>query len=727
MVSQTYGPSNFRHYRKHRNYMNFDLRKDNYEILIIYHDDDEQQVRHFKYLLEKNVRYKKYNGLAQPIVELLRDVQLEDEALTPELDFALSKTLLIFLFATESFVEDKWTVHQGRSSLEAAIKKNNTFPFIVYQGKQKNITLPAILASLKPLNFYDKESDNEGLYSDIRKVLESNVRVLLDKDKELSLRRRQFLKDKYPHLLEDQKPSTGHIHYTPDNCQDMNSKLLDRYVLAPRQTFVTNSNFQNNANNQTPSSSQTYQSKFRDFHPKEDTLENYLTQFEYIFRVYDMTSLRMTQQLLAKFRREPLHIINTLRDEQRKGYNTMKARLIEQFGKTEEYYRRIFRDVKVTKKGDTSRIIHHMRQNMLKLLQLPNCDFKDPKQMKDSFLIENALRNTTKGIFAFLEERKVGNEKELVANLKTYKDSHPNIPIEKRELAVKVKKENYSTLPNKYRYSRNMQCFFCGITGHTKAECRKRITPLQQSQNRNNRREKERNNRDLQWYSPNNNRETCKRQTRERSNNRPWQMYSPINNRRAYQNQTYKRRWKHINNNNNSRPRRTHFQRQLERQHNNHTTRENVPSVATEKWVETTNVAYVETKEAKLKLHHAFENSKVFTVRDRVCTSLIVEKSLIKPEQVLPEKVTQTHVKRDLFDVCEKALLYIESPWLTGEYTVIVMYNPADELINGNIEDTTELSERWGKRLRQENIRLASLAKAEAKLNDHNKKNRLYY
>ncbi|KAK6993474.1 hypothetical protein BgiMline_010025 [Biomphalaria glabrata] len=258
-VPFTDGPSNFRHYRKHRNYMNFDLRKDNYEILIIYHDDDEQQVRQFKSLLEKNVRYKKYNGLAQPIVELLRDVQLEDETLTPELDFALSKTLLIFLFATESFVEDKWTVHQGRSSLEAAIKKNNTFPFIVYQGKPKNITLPAILASLKPLNFYDKESDNEGLYSDIRKVLESNVGVLLDKDKELSLRRRQFLKDKYPHLLEDQKPSTRDIHYTPDNCQDVNSKLLDCYVLTPRQTFVTNSNFQNNADNQTPSSGQTYQ------------------------------------------------------------------------------------------------------------------------------------------------------------------------------------------------------------------------------------------------------------------------------------------------------------------------------------------------------------------------------------------------------------------------------------------------------------------------------------
>uniref|UniRef100_A0A2C9M457 TIR domain-containing protein n=1 Tax=Biomphalaria glabrata TaxID=6526 RepID=A0A2C9M457_BIOGL len=239
-VPFTEASPNFPHYREYRHLFNYDLRKDNFEILIINHDDDEPQVRQFKSLLEKNVRYQKYNELAYPKVELLRDVQFEDETPTPELDFALSKTLLIFLFATESFVEDKWTVLQGRASLEAAIKKNNSFQFIVYQGKPKNITLPAILASLKLLNFYDKESDNEGLHSNVRKVLESNVSVLLDKDKKLSLRRRQFLKDEYPHLLEDLKPSTGvsRANYH----QDLESKPLHCQVHASRQILVTNSN-----------------------------------------------------------------------------------------------------------------------------------------------------------------------------------------------------------------------------------------------------------------------------------------------------------------------------------------------------------------------------------------------------------------------------------------------------------------------------------------------------
>ncbi|XP_055884012.1 uncharacterized protein LOC106068264 [Biomphalaria glabrata] len=247
-VPFTEAPQTFPHYREYRHLFNSDLRKDNFEILIINDDDDEPQVRQFKSLLEKNVRYQKYNGLAYPKVELLRDVQFEDDALTPELDFALSKTLLIFLFATESFVEDKWTVHFGRSSLEDAIKKNNSFQFIVYQGKPKNITIPAILASLKPLNFDDKESNNEGLYSNVRSILESKVNHLLDKDKELSLRRRQFLKDKYPQLLADDNMTTRHI--SRGYChQNGESQLLHCQVEASRQIFVPKSEVQNNAVN----------------------------------------------------------------------------------------------------------------------------------------------------------------------------------------------------------------------------------------------------------------------------------------------------------------------------------------------------------------------------------------------------------------------------------------------------------------------------------------------
>uniref|UniRef100_A0A2C9LAC0 Uncharacterized protein n=1 Tax=Biomphalaria glabrata TaxID=6526 RepID=A0A2C9LAC0_BIOGL len=142
-----------------------------------------------------------------------------------------------------------------------------------------------------------------------------------------------------------------------------------------------------------------------------------------------MNSALMAQQLLANLRGEPLNIIDTLTMEQRKDYNTVKQRLIEHFGKTEEHYRKLFREIKLAKNADLKRTVHDMRQNMTKWLQLANCNLDDPKQILDFFLIENVLINVTDAAFSFLKERKIKNEAELISNLTTYKDSHPNITM----------------------------------------------------------------------------------------------------------------------------------------------------------------------------------------------------------------------------------------------------------------------------------------------------------
>ena len=99
---------------------------------------------------------------------------------------------------------------------------------------------------------------------------------------------------------------------------------------------------------------------------------------------------------------------------------------------TEENYCQIFRNIRLDKEQDPNNIILEVRNNIVRWLQLAEVNIDDPKQMLEMFVIDAVLCNASKSLFSFLKERKIRTEKNLVAAIATFSDSHPELELDKR-------------------------------------------------------------------------------------------------------------------------------------------------------------------------------------------------------------------------------------------------------------------------------------------------------
>uniref|UniRef100_A0A2C9L3H3 CCHC-type domain-containing protein n=1 Tax=Biomphalaria glabrata TaxID=6526 RepID=A0A2C9L3H3_BIOGL len=381
------------------------------------------------------------------------------------------------------------------------------------------------------------------------------------------------------------------------------------------------------------STTKPFISKFHKYNSKDETLENYLVQFEHIASTYNLNNEDMAKHLLANLSGEPLNIISTLTVDQKKDYAAVKTRLLEHFGKNSDFYRKLFRDTKLKKDGDFNRIIFDMRTNMIKWLELAKCDIKDPTQILD----------VTDLVFTFLKEKKIKTETELITNLNLFKDSHPGHTIDKRDLHQLAATATTSNNNNndKYKWSNTKTCFNCGRRGHVKNQCK---APINYSYNYRYRSY-------TNFYNPNSYKHS------NNYNNRPYrphQSASP-NERRNFTNS-----YQHNNyNRNNRQSRRDQFNYHTNNHPNNYNSgnrnnRNNSGNNTNTHREE--NVAYMQSNKSKIKVFPSYVNLKeVGSIRDSGATAIIVKASLVEPGQYLEDTVKVTYANIQKFDICKTA------------------------------------------------------------------------
>ncbi|KAH9503613.1 hypothetical protein Btru_066981 [Bulinus truncatus] len=185
--------------------MSPDLKKQIFEILILSHDNDTEEARRLQNLLSTNVVYRKGSKLVCPTVELLSDVILEDPSATEELDFALNKTLFVFLLATSSFCADDWAKLLGHASLRNSLDKKKHFLIVIHtqNSSSREYNLPIILSAVRSLEYSVRAYALDKFTKNVRTMLESQVATLLEKEKRLCEQRYEFLRGKHPNELSD--------------------------------------------------------------------------------------------------------------------------------------------------------------------------------------------------------------------------------------------------------------------------------------------------------------------------------------------------------------------------------------------------------------------------------------------------------------------------------------------------------------------------------------------
>ncbi|XP_059159268.1 uncharacterized protein LOC131943267 [Physella acuta] len=423
----------------------------------------------------------------------------------------------------------------------------------------------------------------------------------------------------------------------------------------------------------------------RAFKPQEESVETYLILFEQTCKSFNYSSAGKAQALLTNLTGETIAIIASMSEAEKEDYDLIKERLMKHFGKTEDYYRKTIRDARINNTGDINQIIFDIRKCMNKRLESAEIDLKKPEAIIELNLIDHVLNNATDSLFTFLRERKIRTQKQLTEQFNIYKDAHPGAFLDKREqgeISAAVYSRNSGSdqrrygnnnrdrsnsaptrwKPDSYTYSRSIECYHCGKTGHVKSECfslKSRDTYL--------------SNNDRGGYAPNNNYRNQRNYYRQR-------QYSG-QSRNEFHNQSRRPRMGPDNRGENRNSR-----------NNNQVTSAGVEGSET--------VASVRQSNLTLKMFPAIVNIvRVMCLRDSGCTCIIVKKSLVRPEQYIPGIMKMTYANKKFKDECEIAVVDIDSAWLKGKYKVAVMEEPIADMIIGNAKEVKESNEedidRW--------------------------------
>ncbi|XP_059159406.1 uncharacterized protein LOC131943349 [Physella acuta] len=180
-----------------------ELREDNIDILIINAENDSNAARSFKKHLEKDIIVHVNGMTLQPRVKLLEDFRIGSSL--EYLDFAFSKTLYVFLYVTKEFCSCTWSLLKGQACLVEAIqdkeKKWCVIPVHTKSRKNQDYKLPMMLGSLRPINYWVDDIDQ--FYSEgVRKLLDSRIRLLLERDITLQKQRLEYFNANRQKLLQ---------------------------------------------------------------------------------------------------------------------------------------------------------------------------------------------------------------------------------------------------------------------------------------------------------------------------------------------------------------------------------------------------------------------------------------------------------------------------------------------------------------------------------------------
>ena len=187
------------------------LKYGNFEILILYDEQDRQDVKEFQGLI-KTKCFATVNGQ-----RLYPVVKLEEECVNTKgnpamaLDGAFDKALYVFLFVTQAFCGQRNEMHKGYSCLKSSLdqKKDQEKACVVLVLKEDNETmerkdyeLPMVLNSLKDkaIKFWDRDSCIEA----VNRLLDSRMSVLPSKNKDLDEEREKYFRANEKKLKEYQ-------------------------------------------------------------------------------------------------------------------------------------------------------------------------------------------------------------------------------------------------------------------------------------------------------------------------------------------------------------------------------------------------------------------------------------------------------------------------------------------------------------------------------------------
>ncbi|KAH9519871.1 Translation initiation factor eIF-2B subunit epsilon [Bulinus truncatus] len=383
------------------------------------------------------------------------------------------------------------------------------------------------------------------------------------------------------------------------------------------------------------------------FNSKDGNIDAYLANFESILTVNNIPESEWTKYVLEAFRGESVSVLQMLGRPEHKSYNEIKQHLLDFHNKTEEHYRNLFHNSIMTETEHPTAYINKLESYLNNYIKMAGINASDPQQIIELMLVDKILNISSSKLFSFIKLKKVNCKKDLISTLSDYKDSNQDVPMFKSKndntfSAIRHKnKSQYSYNDNRYRslparFPNRMQrtCYYCHNPGHNIAKCKLYL-------NRN----RYVNNGQVQEsrYIPN-------RQYHRNSNDRSSGRYQG-----QYRNRQSP---------NNSPPRHNNDRgRSLNRNNKVH------------------NVNALLSNNGNLIFYPCFLNNKpVMCLRDTGATCVVVDVSLV-PHECMMDSSEDIKLGNGHTLSCKKAMIDIDTPWISGKIEAIAMTSPVAPLI----------------------------------------------
>ncbi|XP_070211694.1 serine-rich adhesin for platelets-like isoform X2 [Littorina saxatilis] len=171
-----------------------DMRVYYHDAVILYQELNKSDVEKFKQAC-KQVQLK---GISEPVIALYDEILPDLAAMTlfDNLELALSNCEFVFLYITEEFCTDAWSIFSSYTSLNDAIhdpsRKWSVVPVFTAHKHSTTYRIPKALKSFRGFNFFSEDKCD---FTSLTKMLESRLSQRLKKQELKNQKRRQWIMD----------------------------------------------------------------------------------------------------------------------------------------------------------------------------------------------------------------------------------------------------------------------------------------------------------------------------------------------------------------------------------------------------------------------------------------------------------------------------------------------------------------------------------------------------
>ncbi|KAK3586821.1 hypothetical protein CHS0354_020036 [Potamilus streckersoni] len=167
--------------KMHENFMPSDLRKEYYDVMVLYSEDNRADARKFCDHLKNDIKLK-HNESVKAV--LYDEFVPQAGSVFKLLETALKRCTYIFFYITKEFCEDKWIELSREECLMEAIENDEkrwcVIPVHTVDPQDANFKIPIGLKSLKGIDYYY----NDLFYKNgVRGLIQNRLHQRLEKEK----------------------------------------------------------------------------------------------------------------------------------------------------------------------------------------------------------------------------------------------------------------------------------------------------------------------------------------------------------------------------------------------------------------------------------------------------------------------------------------------------------------------------------------------------------------